>query len=655
MRYFYKTCLTLLLIIFGTIAYGQNFSIKNRKAIREYQLAVESFGKGQFQSAINSLEKAISYEDNFIEAYLVLGDLYNSSEQYDKEAEALKMAYAIDSTFFPITALNIGIAEFYNEKYVDAKKWVTTYKNNYLTDKNKNKIANWLERIEYAQELMEKQHKIELFSMSDSINSLYDEYWPSLTADERYIVFTVLEPRNKEMFEEQDLPKTAIYFHEDFYYSENIDGHWSKRKKIAGDINTDGNEGAQSLSADGNWMFFTACNREDGRGSCDIYFSQKVGKEWSKPVNLGPPVNSPYWESQPSFSSDGKTIYFSSNRPGGVGGKDIWQATIVGFKSNGTPIFGNVKCLDKNINTSKDEISPFIHHDNQTLYFSSDGKPGIGGLDIFKSVKGKDGKWQPAENIGYPINTAKDEMAFVVNARGDRAYFSSDRAEDEKNSKSIYWFDLPQNIRPNPVIYVRGTVFDAETNSILNADFQLYDVETAEGVVTSKGNEKTGEFLVCLPLGGKYSFFASHPGYMFYSGHFDINKNHPLDKTYELDIALQPIKKGAKITLKNIFFESDSYNLKNESKAELDRLTEFMSLNKNVRIEISGHTDNVGNAVYNKNLSENRAKEVRKYLNAKGVENSRMEHKGFGMTQPIEDNDTEEGRANNRRTEILVL
>lgn len=655
MKYLYKTCLTLLLLLSAFVSVGQNFTIKNKKAIREYQFAVESFGKGQIKSAEKLLQNAIKYEENFIEAYLVLGDLYNNSEQYEKEAEALKKAYAIDSTFFPITALNIGIAEFYSENYLDAIEWINIYKKHFLIEKNKNRVEEWLEKAKFAQELMEKEHRIELFSMGDSINSLYDEYWPSLTADERFLIFTVLEPRDKELFKEIDLPKTAIYFEEEFYFSENIAGVWSERKKLPGKINTNGNEGAQTLSADGNWMFFTACNREDGRGSCDIYFSQKIGEEWGVPVNLGAPVNSPYWESQPSFSSDGKTLYFTSNRPGGIGGKDIWQATIMGFKSDGTPIFGNVICLDKNINTAMDEISPFIHPDNKTLYYSSDGKPGMGGLDIFMSVKGIDGKWQPAENVGYPINTAKDEMAFIVNARGDRAYFSSDRAEDEKNSKSIYWFDLPEDIRPNPVIYVKGTVFDAETKEILNADFQLYDVETAEGVVTSKGNEKTGEFLVCLPLGGKYSFFASHPGYMFYSGHFDIEQNHPLDKTYELDIALMPIKKGARITLKNIFFESDSYNLKNESKAELDRLIEFMTLNKNVRIEISGHTDNVGNADYNKRLSENRAKEVRKYLSDNDIEDSRMEHKGFGMTQPIEDNDTEEGRANNRRTEILVL
>lgn len=634
---------------------SQNLSSKNKKAVKQYNLALENLRKIQINEAIESLTKAIDYDDKFIEAYLILGDIYHKSEFYEKESDILKKAIEIDESFFPITLLNIGEAEFYQENYEEALLWINRYKEKYESQKNINTINHWLKRVDFALYHQENSLNIELLSIGDSINSLYDEYWPSLTADEELIVFTVLEPRDKTLFFDKKLPKTASNYHEDFYFSKKVDGEWIKRQKLPGDINTQGNEGAQSLSADGNWMFFTACNREDGRGSCDIYFSQKNGDEWSTPINLGAPVNTPYWESQPSFSSDGKTLYFVSNRTGGVGGKDIWQATIQNFRSDGTPIFGILKCLSDKINTTKDENSPFIHQDNQTLYYSSNGKMGFGGFDIFKSVKDENGEWSEAENIGLPINTSNDEIGFVVNARGDRAYFSSDRAEDARDSKNIYWFDLPKIIQPNPVIYVKGTVYDSETNEKLNADLQLKNLSSLQSVVTAKGNVKTGEFLVCLPLGGKYSFFASHPEYLFYSGHFDIESNHPLDEPYYLDIALQPIKKGYKITLNNIFFELDSYNLKNESLVELEKLIEFMNFNKNVRIQIGGHTDNQGSAEYNKVLSENRAKEVQKYLVENGIDNSRMEYKGFGLTQPIDDNNTEKGRANNRRTEIVVL
>jgi flagellar motor protein MotB len=605
---------------------------------------------------LEALYFAIEKDPDFIEAYLVLGDIYNSQSKHQQEMEVLIKAVEIDSTFFPMTLFNIGVAAVKSGNYAEAIDWLEKFKWLYSDQRNADQVKVWLERARFSLEAIGNAYDIELVSAGSGVNSDYDEYWPSITADEQTLVFTVLVPRNEELFRERELPKSSLYFQEDFYFShKGEDGLWQERVFLPGSINTDGNEGAQTLSADGNWMFITACGRADGRGSCDIYFSQWYGTGWSQPVNLGMPVNTPYWESQPTFSADGKTLIFVSNRPGGRGGKDIWQATIQSINKEGVPLFGDLRNLGPNINTSKDESSPFIHHDNKTLYFASDGWAGMGGMDLQFSRKMENGEWRPPVNLGYPINTPGDEIGLVINARGNRAYFSSDGREDGVTATNIYMFDLPDPIRPDPVLYVKGRVYDIETGETLPADFELKDLASGEVIVSTQSNRFSGEFLVCLPVGGKYAFKADHPGYMFYSGHFDLPEGHSLEKPYRLDIGLQPVRAGAKMVLENIFFELDSYDLRAESKIELDGLVDFLRDNSTVSILIGGHTDNLGQAAYNQSLSENRAKSVHTYLINGGVDASRLKYQGFGMNQPIADNDSEEGRAKNRRTEITIL
>lgn len=634
----------------------ERLSTKNRAAIKFYEDARSHFGGGRHESALQALYLAIEKDPDFIEAYLVLGDIYNGQSKHQQEMEVLIKAVEIDSTFFPMTLYNIGVAAVKSGNYSEGIDWLEKFKWQYSDQRNADQVKVWLERARFSLEAVGNAYEIELVSAGSGVNSDYDEYWPSITADEQTLVFTVLVPRNEQLYRERELPKSSLYFQEDFYFSQKgEDGLWQERAFLPGSINTEGNEGAQTLSADGNWMFFTACGREDGRGSCDIYFSQWDGTGWSQPVNLGMPVNSPYWESQPTFSSDGKTMIFVSNRPGGRGGKDIWQATIQSINSQGVPLFGDLRNLGPNINTSKDENSPFIHHDNKTLYFSSDGWAGMGGMDLQFSRKMENGEWRQPVNLGYPINTPGDEIGLVINARGNRAYFSSDGREEGVTAKNIYMFNLPEPFRPDPVLYVKGRVFDIETGETLPADFELKDLASGEVIVTTQSNRFSGEFLVCLPVGGKYAFKAEHPGYMFYSGHFDLHKGHSLEKPYRLDIGLQPVRAGAKMVLENIFFELDSYDLRAESKIELDGLVDFLRDNPTVSILIGGHTDNLGQAAYNQALSENRAKSVYAYLVKGGVDASRLKYQGFGMNQPIADNDSEAGRAKNRRTEITIL
>ncbi|MCL2074193.1 MAG: OmpA family protein [Marinilabiliaceae bacterium] len=637
-------------------AQKNRLTTKNKGAILLYEQAMNDFGKGNSGSAIANLNNAIVKDGKFIEAYLLLGDIYNNRQEYLKEMDILKKALIVDSTFFRTTYFNIGNAAFNAGLYTEAIHWYEISLTKFTDKRSLDKVNERLEKARYAVKMVGNTQEIELISVGDGINSEFDEYWPSLTADEQTMVFTVLLPRDIEMYERYDLQKKPYYFQEDFFVSHRSkDGIWQPREPLKGNINTTLNEGAQTLSADGNMMFFTACGREDSRGSCDIYFSYKTNFGWSTPKNIGQPVNTPYWESQPCFAADGKTLLWVSNRPGGFGVKDIWQATMQGFDPNGTPIFGDVKNLGEKINTAGEESSPFLHHDGQTLYFSSDGWDGMGGMDLFLSRKDDNGEWSEPINLGYPINTAGDEIGLVINARGNRAYFSTNNREGKNNGKDIYFFELPTDIRPNPTLYVKGRVFDAETGVNLPANFQLQDLSTGELVVTTQGSKFSGEFLVSLPLGGSYAFRAEHPGYMFYSGHFDIDKSHPLDQYYYLDIALNPIKAGAKMTLENIFYETNSFQLLEHSKIELDALVKFLKENMTITVMIGGHTDNIGTATYNQTLSEKRAESVYKYVVSQGIDSKRLLFKGFGLTQPVESNETEEGRAKNRRTEIVVL
>jgi outer membrane protein OmpA-like peptidoglycan-associated protein len=341
-------------------------------------------------------------------------------------------------------------------------------------------------------------------------------------------------------------------------------------------------------------------------------------------------------------------LFFSSNRPGGKGGADIWMATKA---TNGK--WGKVVNLGDSINTPGDETSPFIHPDNTTFYFASDGWPGMGGSDIYMSRnKPNNGGWAKALNLGYPINTYANEMGLIVNANGDRAYFSSNRIPEK--GLDIYFFELDSKMRPVQVSYFKGKIYDAETKTPLEAQFELLDLKTSKVINQAVSNKYTGEFLVCIPTNQNYALNVAKQGYLFYSENFTlsgIDNNKPFLK----DIPMQAMKAGNKVVLKNIFFESNSFELKPESTVELGKVLQFINQNPNIKIEISGHTDNVGNDVLNQKLSENRAISVVNYFISKGVPSSRITSKGYGKTQPIADNKTEEGKAMNRRTEFKII
>ncbi len=644
----------LIFLISLNPLFAQRLSTKSKKAGELYMKAENAYVQGDRTAAMSYLQQAVKKDKSFKEAYLLMADIYFNRQEFEKEIEMLNKAISIDSTYFLSAYYNLGVASFYLGDRDKTIYWMKKYKEKTEGRRGRLDADRWIKQAEFADEAVKKPVDFEPKNLGPAVNSDYDEYWPSLTADEESMVFTVLVPRDTALFKREKLPKNSRFFGEDFYISEKRDGTWSDRLPVV-TLNTPGNEGAQCLSADGNWMFFTSCGKNGSMGSCDIWFSYKTPQGWSKPVNPGAPLNTSYWESQPSFSADGKTLYFASNRPGGKGMKDLWKATLIGFRDGNVPVFSNVENLGDRINTPSDENSPFIHPDNHSLYFSSDGWPGMGNMDLFISRKDKNGQWGLPENLGYPINTVHDEIGLVLNAKGTNAYFSSDGLPSKTKGKDIYVFKMPEKLRPQPVTYVKGKVFDKKTGKEIQAEFVLKDIEADEEVVSSVSDPYTGSFLVCLPVGHSYALSVQKPGYLFYSGSFDVESAKDVDNPQQLNVYLSPLQPGEKIVLKNIFFDTDSFDLKKESYAELNTLVDLLKENPDLKVEIGGHTDNVGSREYNLKLSENRARSVYNYLIGKGIDEKRLKYKGYGFSEPVADNSTEKGRAKNRRTEMKVL
>jgi outer membrane protein OmpA-like peptidoglycan-associated protein len=526
----------------------------------------------------------------------------------------------------------VGELEVNNALYALAQQHLQkylTYPN--ITDQNIYHAKKLITDCEFSIQAIAHPVPFKPINLGPEINTADDEYLPVATADESTLIFT-----------------RKIRNNEDFYKSIKVDNKWQTATYLSDQINTPQyNEGAESISQDGKYLFFTGCNRPDGLGRCDIYIAQKKGDDWGKPFDLSPPVNTTGWESQPSISADGKTLYFVSNRKGGYGGYDIWKSPLT-EKGWGEPAN-----LGPNINTIYDEQSPFTHPDDSTLYFCSNGWPGLGGKDLFVSRLSKDGKWQKPENLGYPINSSGDENGLSLTANGTYAFFSSNNLNGF-GGYDIYTFELPPNLRPHQVTYVKGTVNDAKTKIPLEAAVEIIDLQKNEPVFQDYSDAKQGDFLATLTAGKNYGLNISKSGYLFYSANFSLIGHEP-KKPFNIAVLLEPIEIGNKVILNNIFFDTNKFDLKPESIAELDQLVSFLTVNPTLHIEISGHTDNMGNDQLNQTLSENRAKSVYLYLINNKIAAERLIFKGYGKTQPIAPNTTEEDRKKNRRTEFKII
>jgi outer membrane protein OmpA-like peptidoglycan-associated protein/Tfp pilus assembly protein PilF len=632
--------LVLFFAAMATHAQPQTYTTTNKSAIKLYEQATKYYDSRHNTKAIEMLRDALNKDAQFIEAHMLLADVYVDDNKFNEAIISYKNAVAINPNFFPNNWYRLAQIELNQERYAEAKSDFQKF----LTYKNTNvalqkKAAAAIINCDFAIKAMLAPLPIVPLNLGEAINTTADEYYPSLTIDNKTLVFT----RNT-INESSRIPQ------EDFYLAHQKNNQWQKSQPAGSPLNTSLNEGAPSISADGKLLFFAACGREDGKGSCDIYFSRLVNDQWSAPKNLGEPINTNAWETQPSFSSDGKTLYFirGYHTHEGIKQQDIY-VTSIGKTGN----FERPVKLTDSINTSEAEESVFIHPDNQTLYFSSRGHVGMGGLDIFISRKNKDGQWGQAKNLGYPINTSGDENSLLISPQGDKAYFATNR-QGGLGGLDLYSFELPQFLKPQPITYVKCAITDAANAAPLAASFEIIDISTQEIIYADNVN-KSGTFIRSLTAGKDYLLNVSHNGYLFYSDNFSCKTSVDYSKPFEINIALQKAVSGSKVVLKNIFFETDSATLNQMSFAELKKLQSFMQQNADVQLRITGHTDNSGNALKNQRLSENRAQAVYQYLINAGIDAKRLQHKGMGDKQPIANNQTPEGRALNRRTEAEIF
>ena len=603
----------IFLVLIFSVLFG-SFGFAQSKAEKRFEQAVQLLRTNNATEAQDELLSLRNKYPDFLPTYLALSEIYIAQNNIEQAKAELLAVYFKDKNFDCKLYLDLANIYLYQEKYDS----VYLFTSSIPCKRYQEKIDKLKELADFRSFQKENPLPFSPKNMGSAINTEYDEYLPCLTADISSLLFT---RRDKS---------------EDFFISNNENGEWSKAEKLPSLLNSTFNEGAGSLSPDGRFIYFARCGAEDGLGSCDIYVSEKIGDEWQEPKNLGANVNSSFWDSQPCIASDGRTLFFVSNRKGGVGKSDIYFSYL---KDNGE--WTKAKNCGTTINTVGDEISPFVHQSNTVLYFASDEHLGMGGFDLFYS-KIENGKFQEAINLGYPLNTAKDESSLTLSAQGDFAIYSSDL--------DLYSFTMPEQIRPIAASYIKGVILDKETSAPLSARLQIKNLKTGRLAHESFSDKKTGDFLICLAQGEEYAFSIACDNYLFYSENFSTETQNQ-----EKQIFLTPIKAGESIVLKNIFFETNSHSLLASSTAELNTLTELMQNNPKLKVLIEGHTDNVGNAEHNQILSQQRAEAIVSYLTEKGIEPSRLQAKGYGFSRPIATNDTEEGRALNRRTEIKII
>ena len=606
----------------------------NPRAVKLYNEGMEKISDNRFDDAISYLLQAIYLDSNYIDAYLSLAGVYQETKQNNLAIEYYEKGMKKDTAATKVFKLPLANNYAGTGNFNKALDVVNQYLSNPKLGEASRKAGEYRKKtfeFALAQEKKNGPRQFTPINLGDKINSPVSEYFPCLSIDGKEFFFT----------------RKVRGYDEDFF-SATWDGKdWVKAAPLGGNVNTDENEGAQMISQDGQWLVFAASNRKDGWGGFDIYISFLTPQGWSEGINLGGNINTDQWESQPCLSPDKRDLYFASKRFGGHGGSDIYVSHL---RLDGT--WSDPENLGPTINTSADEQCPFIHADNQTLFFTSNGLLGYGGTDLFQSRKGPKKDWSVPENLGYPINTIHDEGTLFIAADAKTAYYASDRT-DSKGGMDIYSFELPQNIRPDKTLWVKGQVFDKKTTKGLPSAVELIDLSTKQLISKVQTDEK-GNYLITLPVGKDYAFNVNRKGYLFYSDNFFLT-NHSPDSTYEKNIPLQPIEANASIVLKNVFFDVNKFDLKSESEAELDKLVQLLNDNPSIKIQIGGHTDNVGKPTDNLTLSNNRAKSVVNYLISKGIPATRLLAKGFGETQPVADNNTGEGKALNRRTEMKVI
>lgn len=620
-----KLFLTLLLFsYFGAFAQSKKIETLTKKAKQAFD--GRDFQKAkQFYLKLLEIDPQPSY-------HFMLGKIASISRNEEEAIDNYRKTIAVSPTDKQFVEAHsyIGIRELRMGHYEKAKGFLNfAFVNTPSSSMLYHALKERIEEAEMGIHAMKNAVEIHPIKLPPFLNKFTKQYFPVLTADNSTLFFTAIDEKGDENIFESTIENN----------------NYSEPKLIGGGLHSKYNEGTCSISADGRTMVFTSCEGRNTYGSCDLFIVYKNGNEWGFPQNLGQQINSPFWESQPALSSDGKLLFFTSERPGGFGGKDLWISQL-----NKKNEWSKAVNLGKKINTVKDDISPFIHANGKTFFFASNGKKTLGGFDLFMSEINEGNLTEP-ENLGYPINNASDQISLFITADGKTAYY----AIDDNKKIELYRFEMPKEIeiKYRKTDFIKGKVYSTKNNNTLKSEINIVDLGIPKTILTTFSDSISGEYLAVLPHGAQYALHVSKDGYLFKSLNFDFVLNDAANGK-ELDIFLEPIEKEVDIVLSNIFFDSGAWVLSNESFFELEKLVELLTTNPKISAEIRGHTDNVGNENDNLTLSKNRADAVVSYLIQKGVNPSRLNSIGLGESSPIVENTTEENKQQNRRIEFRI-
>jgi len=675
-----KITFLIIMTLITTIGYSQvdtpfdKNHITDKKQLKEANKKIKegdklfAMGKGRYIDALTYYLEANKINPNNADLNYKIGICYLFTTDKQLGLEHLEKAKQLNPQVNYELSYYLGRAYHLNHQFDKAIEYYNEFKRR-LSPKEfavrGKELDKYIEECENGKELIKKKSKVFIDNLGSNINTIYPDYTPVISADEEILFFTSRRPSTTGGKRD---PVDNKYY-EDIFMATKSGSDW-KLSHPEKPLNSKFHDASIGLSPDGQTLYIYK-----GDNGGDIYECVLKGDKWVKPSPLPKVINTKYHESSASLGPDGRTLYFISDRPDGVGGRDIWVA----YK-NSKGKWSEVKNI-RELNTPYDEEAVFIHPDGRTLYFSSQGHNSMGGYDIFKSTY-KDGYWSKPENLGFPINTADDDLYFVLSSSGQRAYFSSSRKGtigDQDIFMITFIIDKPMNTstEDNLIAYktkpvqeikiesaitietpsltlLRGFIYDEDTKKPLEAQIVLTDNEKNEELAVFSSNAQTGRYLVSLPSGKNYGIAVKKEGYLFHSENFVIPENAQYQEIQK-DIYLKTKKIGQSIVLRNIFFDFDKATIRPESKTELENLIKLMNDNPNIKIEISGHTDNIGSAAYNQKLSESRAKAVVDYLIEHGIERSRLSYMGYGFEKPIASNDTEEGRQLNRRVEFKIL
>ncbi|MEZ5173831.1 MAG: OmpA family protein [Bacteroidia bacterium] len=620
-------------------------SVKKARKLYEKALDVARSSKSEAKSL---LLEALDLDPDYAQANLVLGDLNFRSKKADQAEKYYLRAVELCPEIDGMVYFRLGSIEFGDKRYKEAKEHLDKFLKTGKGSEEDQSEAR--EQLKASQFYIDGYTNPVPFSPKplSKISSGADEYLPIITPDNKRAYFT-RRTFEKEKFTGGINVETKPI--ERFSFAP-VTGEntFTEGEAMPEPFNKNNNEGGASLSADNKYMFFTIC-RDEGAEllNCDIWYSVFSNGKWSEIKNAGPEINGKNtWESQPSLSSDGKTLYFASNREGGMGQIDIWKSVR---EKNGT--WSKPINLGPTINTSENEKSPFFHSDGKTLYFSSTGHTSFGGYDIYFSKLGDDDKWATPKNIGYPINSEKDDLGFFVSTDGKTGYFASDKLKGV-GGWDVYYFGLYKEARPERVLFLTGEIRDESNQVATDAKVEIKNTKTQE-VTTIDVDSLTGKYVAVVAFNDDHILTVKQPGKAFTSSYFATADSSITAKPIENDVKVEEIKVGKAYKINNINFETNSAELNEQSRNIIQEFALFLKDNPGVKVSIQGHTDNVGDAASNMKLSVERSAAVKQFLTEQGISASRLDSKGFGMNKPVASNNSESGRAKNRRTEFVIL